>query len=84
MNSLLLVQYNRVFKVTIQCIACFEGEIRLVDGSSASEGRVELCHNQQWGTICDDGWSEIDANVACRQADFSGFGKFPNVTWCDY
>ena len=45
-----------------------------MNGSNASEGRVEVCSNYQWGTVCDDFWGTVDASVACRQAGFSARG----------
>ena len=47
--------------------ACANGEIRLVGGSNHREGRVEICLNDVWGTVCDDSWGIEDARVVCRQ-----------------
>ena len=56
-------------------IVCREGDLRLVGGRNANEGRVEFCNNNQWGTVCDDLWGAPDAQVACRQLGFDSAGK---------
>lgn len=57
-------------------LGCLDGSIRLVGGSTSSEGRVEICVRGAWSTICDDGWDEYAARVVCRQLGYPVIGMY--------
>ncbi|XP_030577602.1 deleted in malignant brain tumors 1 protein-like [Archocentrus centrarchus] len=76
--------------VSIACAG--QPPLRLVNGSDRCSGRVEILHDGQWGTVCDDEWDLRDAQVVCRamdcgtpQAAKSGafFGEGQGVIWLD-
>ncbi len=50
------------------------GEVRLVNGNREEEGRVELCCDGVWRTICDQDWSQEEAVVVCSQLGLPTLG----------
>ena len=63
-----------IFVVIFSYVVCSDGDLRLVSGNVVNEGRVEICLNNVWGTICDDSFSNVDAEVVCRKLNYSTEG----------
>ena len=67
--------------------------VRLVDGPTIYEGRVEVQHNGAWDTVCDYEWDLNDAQVVCHQLGFgnavaairnSSYGQGISQDWVAY
>ena len=79
-NNAILIP-SRTDEVLIRILeSCYNGEIRLRGGFDVYQGRVEICYNGVWGTVCDDGvgWqngSRVNAQVICKQLGLQSQGK---------
>ncbi|KAM9780065.1 galectin-3-binding protein B-like [Neosynchiropus ocellatus] len=83
---------GHLFPMLDNPLEAMDGDVRLVGSVQASEGRVEIYHDGQWGTVCDDGWDMADTQVVCRQLNFPGakfvysrndFEKATGPIWLD-
>ena len=54
---------------------CKDGSIRLGGRSTARQGRVEVCVEGRWGTVCGNNWDSRDADVVCRQLGYASLGE---------
>ena len=62
--------------VAIKCMYCVGVAVRLVEGNSYNEGRLEVRYNGQWGSVCYYRWNYRDTYVICRQLGFGTSGNY--------
>ena len=68
MNKMMLYNYIIIFYYPI--VQCKHGSVQLVGTGAVSFGRVEVCINGVWSTICDHHWTVTEASVICSQLGF--------------
>ena len=56
---------------TVLFSGCVTNSLRIVGGTNALTGRVEICSANSWGTVCDDSFNNNAARVVCRQLGYS-------------
>ena len=74
-HTAIILCHNVVIDPINATTPCFDGEVRLAGGRADNEGRVEVCYQNQWGTVCSNGWGRSDAMVICRQLGFNPLGN---------
>ena len=67
--------------VHVDPVGCHEGSVRIANGSILNEGRVEVCVNGVWGSVCADGWDKTDAHIICQQL---GFPELGTLYWREF
>ena len=45
-------------------------KVRIIDGPSTGQGRVEVRYNNQWGSFCFDKWNNTSADVICKMLQY--------------
>lgn len=68
-NVLIIFKFSHTPQESINCS---DGAVRLADGKIPQEGRVEVCYNGVWGSVCSDQFDETDGYVVCKEVSEAG------------
>ena len=51
-------------------------KLDIYDKDGLRAGRVEICLEGNFVTVCNEEWNNVDARVVCRQLGFSPYGAY--------
>lgn len=71
---------NNYLIIIIDSSNCNPGDVRLVNGSSNTEGRLEVCYNNVWGSVCSTNFDVTDAFVVCKELGLGISGEYLYLT----
>ena len=77
-HNVIMLGYSVYLFILTEFLAqadCANGDVRLVNGTTLYEGRVEICYDGVWGSVCDRNWDYWDAAIVCLQMGFQGTSK---------
>ena len=69
--SLKFLSYYSVYIVNSTRLECTNGDVRLAGGEVEYEGNLNVCHSEEWGSVCSEAWSRANSVVVCRQLGFT-------------
>ena len=69
-----------IVAVEVTSSNCTDGDVRLIGGDNEFGGRVEVCVNRAWGTVCSRSWGSEEARVVCNQLGATTFGNKTDCT----
>ena len=79
--DILIKPFSKLLFLSFYCISdvtlCYEtGDVRLRPFGMDTKGRLEVCYDGYWGSVCKDDYSDDTiATVVCRQLGYSAKGK---------
>lgn len=73
-SIIIILSCDPHFLGTTANYSCAYGNIKLV-GDGEYAGKVKICINHVWASVCSNDWDKMDATVACRQLGFSQPGE---------
>ena len=80
-NTLCFILFFNLLIVYSHAESCTDGTVRLRGSTVQYAGRIEICIDTTWTSLCDQSWDFKDAQVVCKELGYSLYG-ITNKTLC--